>query len=304
MDIEKFRSCSFFDFLGLEIPRNEIVCQANLARSSDYMFDLSKIRFDNRKHFGLRGSENYGQSIPRSDSVVFARFKSNEHYEFAERIKGLSAQYTLLQYMIGDSGELTDSFLSAMPANITRVFTKNYSGEDSRVKAIPVGRDWRNIDLAREIVSIETISSWSQRKHAYLNISTNTHDLRKKIYERFKFESWVESRPATKHGVYYLKHVDYLRELATCKFVFAPRGYTKDSYRAWDSLYMKSIPLIDRNSHTESVYDKLPVAFVSDWEDVNVLWLERKMQEILCSEFDLRKLFASYWNNIIRPSFP
>lgn len=86
----------------------------------------------------------------------------------------------------------------------------------------------------------------------------------------------------------------YLDNIFNHKFVLCPRGNGIDTHRIWESLYLRSIPIIRREKY--NYFEDLPILYVNDWiEILNFNFLEKKYDEITSKEYDLNKLYLSYW---------
>lgn len=82
------------------------------------------------------------------------------------------------------------------------------------------------------------------------------------------------------------------------KFVFSPRGNGIDTHRMWESLYLRSIPIVKKCLAMEQFYD-LPILFVEDWDNITEDYLNNKYIEIMNKEYPLYKLNINYWLNYI-----
>lgn len=90
----------------------------------------------------------------------------------------------------------------------------------------------------------------------------------------------------------------YLSDMASSKFVLAPRGAGLDTYRLWEALYVGSIPIV-KSSSLDRLYEDLPVLIVKDWSEVTEEFLEKKYDEFSTKDFSLEKLDFSYWSQMI-----
>ncbi|MBC7981239.1 MAG: hypothetical protein H7Y36_11815, partial [Armatimonadetes bacterium] len=60
----------------------------------------------------------------------------------------------------------------------------------------------------------------------------------------------------------------YLRDLSKSFFCLAPEGVGIDTHRLWESLYLKTIPVITRNRMVDvGMYEGLPIVILDSWED-------------------------------------
>ncbi|MBI3508307.1 MAG: hypothetical protein HY069_01540 [Chlamydiia bacterium] len=96
---------------------------------------------------------------------------------------------------------------------------------------------------------------------------------------------------------------EYLIDMASSKFVLAPRGAGLDTYRLWEALYVGSIPIV-KTSSLDLLYEGLPVLIVQDWSEVTESFLEEKYREFVAREFCWEKLDMAYWQLQIKKCFP
>jgi len=76
----------------------------------------------------------------------------------------------------------------------------------------------------------------------YMNFSIETFpNERQKVYELYKNKSWVTNDvyEISENGI-----INFLNKIYSHKFVFAPRGNGIDTHRLWESLYLRSIPIV------------------------------------------------------------
>jgi hypothetical protein len=108
-----------------------------------------------------------------------------------------------------------------------------------------------------------------------------------------KEHTFFEPRQRTRHAVW-ARHREFAFELS-------PRGNGIDCHRTWESLILKTIPIV-QTSKLDPIYRDLPVAIVKDWNEVTPerlkLWREQ-----FCVSIDgpmSEKLYASYWIGAMR----
>jgi hypothetical protein len=130
----------------------------------------------------------------------------------------------------------------------------------------------------------------------YLNITPENYPSeRLKIINSYKDESWVTyEKPIISIG----GHYNFLKNIYEHKFVFAPRGGGIDTHRQWESLYLRTIPIVKKCIGMEDFYD-LPILFVDDWDDLSEEYLNSKYDEIMEKDYNLDKLKINYWIDLI-----
>lgn len=138
---------------------------------------------------------------------------------------------------------------------------------------------------------LKEITSQKKQKLAYANFNEKNdpeRQLLKKILARKSFCFFGKRKP----------FMDYLKEMAQCKFTFSPRGFGIDCYRTWEALLVGSIPVI-KSSHLDFMYEGLPVLIVNDWQVINEDFLNKKYLEITSRQYDMSKLYREYWEQKI-----
>ena len=80
---------------------------------------------------------------------------------------------------------------------------------------------------------------------------------------------------------------DYYEALVRSKFVLAPRGYGRDTFRVWEALTLGSVPVMRRLSREASAeyekYDGLPIVWVDEWEQVTPSLLRTRWEELMAA---------------------
>jgi hypothetical protein len=87
---------------------------------------------------------------------------------------------------------------------------------------------------------------------------------------------------------------EYLFDIAHSKFVLSPIGHGLDCFRTWETLLLKSYPIV-KSSTLNPLYEDLPVVIIDDWNKVTPEFLERKYAEFANKEFKWEKLYMPYW---------
>lgn len=97
-----------------------------------------------------------------------------------------------------------------------------------------------------------------------------------------------------------MSRLDFIGKLGAYKFVLCPHGGGIDpNPRCWESLIMGAIPIIKRNTMSESL-EHLPVVIVDDWSDITHeamnAWLH-KWSPALNSDDLMKEMSNSYYYN-------
>jgi hypothetical protein len=92
--------------------------------------------------------------------------------------------------------------------------------------------------------------------------------------------------------------MDYLSEMARCKFTLSPKGIGIDCYRTWEALLAGSIPVVT-SSQLDPLYKELPILVIEDWNQLSEEFLTKKYKEITAKKYNIEKLYIEYWSTRI-----
>lgn len=79
----------------------------------------------------------------------------------------------------------------------------------------------------------------------------------------------------------------YLKDLSTYKFCISPEGNGIDCHRTWEALYLKVIPIVDRNSTTEFFSKIFPMVLVDNWDTFEIGSLDLVYADTTWENYDL-----------------
>jgi hypothetical protein len=131
----------------------------------------------------------------------------------------------------------------------------------------------------------------------YMNFTiSNFPEEREQIHHLYKDKEWVTvgSSEVSEKG-----HLRFLNEIYSHKFCFAPRGNGIDTHRMWESLYLRTIPIVKKCLAMEQFYD-LPILFIDNWDSITEDFLNKKYEEIMQKKYPLYKIKIDYWFQMIQ----
>ena len=88
--------------------------------------------------------------------------------------------------------------------------------------------------------------------------------------------------------------MQFLRDIRAHEFVACPRGNGIDTHRTWETLYMGSIPVVQRCT-AMNAYADLPICFIDDWSEVTPDFLAAEGSRIGKLNWNMDKTKLSYW---------
>jgi len=188
--------------------------------------------------------------------------------------------------------------------NMTRMFSQNVNIKHPKLFSLPIGitnKDEPNSRIHEIIGNTDRIYEISKtpkkiKNLAYMNITiSNFPRERQQINHLYGNKNWVT---VGKSDISEKGHYNFLSEIYEHKFCFAPRGNGIDTHRLWESLYLRTIPIVKKCLAMEQFYD-LPILFVDDWDNITEDFLNKKYEEIINKKYPLDKLKINYWLNLI-----
>lgn len=196
---------------------------------------------------------------------------------------------------------ITDEIVQRHPAHVWW----SVNSQSKRVSGLPLGitndcddspihRIYGNTRSMKEVVEEPRVI----KNRVYLNFSLHTHPSRQYVFNLFHTKPWVTvgTQINTMEG-----RKAFLQEVRNHEFVLCPRGNGVDTHRLWETLYMGSIPIVQRDIAHRG-WEDLPIAWIDSWEEVTSEWLDTQLERIKNGSWAMEKLKASYWIEQIRRS--
>jgi hypothetical protein len=135
------------------------------------------------------------------------------------------------------------------------------------------GKQWKNLCY----MNFTPATCWAERTH---------------VINLMRGKSWITERTGT-------THLEFAEAVYHHPFTLSPRGNGYDCVRTWESLYLRSIPIIKRCNAMEH-FEDLPILLVDEWEQVDESFLLGKLEEYKSRKFDMSKATMSYWREALR----
>lgn len=187
-----------------------------------------------------------------------------------------------------------------IPKCVKKWYSQNVSIINNPIiESIPVGIEnsvwFPESDKPNKILNkLKEIKEYKNLLYVNFNIKNNTKE-RQEPYILFKDKSWVTMK-YYKNGE---RFDEYCDDIFNHKFILSPDGNGVDTHRLWETLYLKSIPVI-KHSINADFYIDLPICFVNQWEEINEDFLNNEYERIINKKWNLEKLNFDYWKNKIK----
>jgi hypothetical protein len=196
--------------------------------------------------------------------------------------------------------DLNEHVYGLKPDNVIKWYSQNvnYINDKNDFESIPIGLE--NPSWFPNASKINNLLDALKKEKNVKNLLYVNHTIRSYPNERAEpYELFVNKNWCTiefyENGQNYNNYID---NVYNHKFVLSPRGNGLDTHRFWETLHLKSIPVVIKNPNN-SYYLDLPVVFVNSWNEVTEEFLNTEYERISNTEYNLEKLYFKYWKNKI-----
>jgi hypothetical protein len=168
--------------------------------------------------------------------------------------------------------------------NLKKWFAQNVNYKHPKLIPIPIGianEEWPHGDVKILQSIMDQKHKKNQLMYANFNIHTNPKQ-RRYCLENIKPE-YVKNNSTFEI---------YLTQTAQSYFSICPMGNGIDSHRIWESLYLKTIPIVENTyniSYLKKQYD-LPIILLNDWNELKNINLCPDMYFQKIENFDMNRI--------------
>lgn len=178
----------------------------------------------------------------------------------------------------------------SLPLQVAIWFSTNSCHPEVNPLPLGLGNSYCNVTAKADLLA--EYGGRPKTSILYVNFRPETNpEVRMPLWNSFGSSGW--SRLVTRHAGNVSKE-EYVSALSSHRFALCPRGNGIDTHRVWESLYVGTIPVVERDSALESFSD-LPILFVEQLAGLDPGFLEVKYQEMLQKRWNWEKLFLPWW---------
>ena len=211
-------------------------------------------------------------------SLFFTRYKPNHEYKIITH----NSDYPIdIKFM----NILED-------VNLVYWFGQNINFEHKKLKSIPIGIANEMWDHGNEEVLLKIINQDNKKSkiiHCSFDINTNR-------YERIQC---VNSMNRNNLVMYQReKFEDYLTSLSNSFFTLSPNGNGIDCHKLWESLYLKTVPVVTKSINID-FYKHLPIYVIDSWSHFNINDLTEDLYYDIIKKHNIEKISLDYYLNKI-----
>lgn len=270
----------------ITLPKWEKYCKELCKVNNNYILgNILNFNEENLEQFNFQQYTNKTIILLNPD-CDFPPPKISNTYEFDPKYNRLMKDCHLIEYKDKIDYriiKIIEEFNIKIICYSSSIFHKN-------VTVIPLGITWQ-FEIPRSICStniekknlcyanfgIPTIERWfgNPRQDAYNKIKN----------KKFIFiENTQEDNSIRKINNNYN---NYFNKLLASKFSICPRGCGIDSYRVYDSILCKCIPIMLKNGEYYKNFEGWPILFIDDYEDLTADFLENVKIDIELSHLKI-----------------
>ena len=150
-----------------------------------------------------------------------------------------------------------------------------------KLKSIPIGlpnKRWEcgDVTIFNKILNLNIEKS----QIIYCNFDVNTN-----IIDR----SYCEKEITPIVNISRKPYVDYLTDIAKSYFIISPNGNGIDCHKHWESIYLKTIPIVTESINVNQ-YPDYPFLIIKDWSEFKNLELTIELYNKIWNNFEVEKL--------------
>jgi hypothetical protein len=177
-------------------------------------------------------------------------------------------------------------------SKVIRWYSQNAYLEHDKLFALPIGLGNQqyshgNIKLLDEIKN----ANYQKEFLVYKNFDISSNPYRRSLIDSI----------TTSNKIFMSKNTNikpYFETIAKSAFCICPPGNGNDCHRIWECLYLKTIPIIEKNSWFEQ-FKHLPILLTEDWNDIKIETLRDKFFQMQHLDFNIEELKLNYWKTHI-----
>lgn len=176
--------------------------------------------------------------------------------------------------------------------NLLIWYGQNVNIKHHKLKSIPIGianNIWKH---GNENIIKKTIShNYPKNDLVYCNF-----DIKTNVTER---SLCLESIKKNKIKIYdKCEFETYLTELSQHFFCVSPNGNGIDCHKLWESLYLKTIPIVTKSINV-SFYNTYPILVIDSWKNLDVSSISLELYNTIMDKWDEEKISLNYFTKKI-----
>jgi hypothetical protein len=201
--------------------------------------------------------------------------------EFSGLLSKIKKNFTLFTHNSDIPITTSNLNISNHPHLITW-FAQNVNVTHEKIKSIPIGLANKRWDHG----NIETLKGVLEKNHKKDNLVFCGFDVNTNIKERMECLNNIQPYSISKK----LSFDEYLTNVSKSYFTISPNGNGIDCHKHWESMYLKTIPIVTKSINI-SHYNDYPFLVIDNWSDFGDLTLTKELYHKIWGNFHLNNLY-------------
>ena len=172
--------------------------------------------------------------------------------------------------------------------NLVSWYSQNVNFEHPKLFSIPIG-------IANEIWphgNIEILNNVINQNNPKKNIIYANFDVMTNYDERNYCLNQIKNKGIELESK--KNFSEYLKELSESFFCISPNGNGIDCHKTWESLYLKTIPIVTKSINI-NFYKDLPMVIINDWSEFDPYIFSESFYEKIWNNFDINKINLNHF---------
>ena len=257
----------------ITLPKWENYCKDLCKVNDDYViFNILNLNEANLDKFNFKQYTNKTIILLNPD-CDFPPPKISNTYEFDNKYNRLTSDCSLITY----SDKIDYRILKIIEDFNIQIICYSSSIFHKNVRVIPLGITWQ-VKIPDSITSINI----DKQILCYANFGIPTIERwfgnpRQDAYNKIKNKDFILIENTQKDTVKRKMNNDYnnyFNKLLNSKFSICPRGCGIDSYRVYDSILCKCVPIMLKNGEYYKNFENWPILFIDDYDELTADFLQ------------------------------
>ena len=210
----------------------------------------------------------------------------------------------------GGDATITEDCLPILNSeNLIAWYSINVGISHPKLHHIPIGVNFLGESTEQDFLDIINLNI-EKTNTLYTNFSLYVWDKERKrcndALKKIGYTNLSENNSLSLNPT--IPYKKYLADLASHKFCVTPIGNGFDTFRLWECLYLKVVPIMVNKisgdkyyGHYKKMLEDFPILWIDSWDDLKAddLNKSRYVDIIETKKFGLEKLNFDYWKNLI-----
>jgi hypothetical protein len=149
--------------------------------------------------------------------------------------------------------------------NLDKWYAQNICFENPKLYFLPIGianSQWEHGNINIFNNKVIKFNSCNKTKNIYFNFNIDTNKSKRSIcFNSLKYKlTWLDN----------ISPSDNIIRLSQYKFCICPEGNGVDTHRLWESLYLKTVPIVIKSDFTNILQkNNVPLVILNSWDELD-----------------------------------